>query len=106
MYIQVIIRYKISQFGIFVNGGYNSIVGSKLRTNNEQKILQILLKQVRLEANLRQLDLAGKLNMPQSFVSKYESGERRLDLVELKKICDVIGLSLEEFTKRFEEELK
>lgn len=62
-----------------------------------------LLKQVRLEAKLRQVDLAKRLRLPQSFVSKYESGERRLDLLELQQVCDALGISLQEFVKRFED---
>ena len=61
-----------------------------------------LLRQVRVEAGLRQVDLAKKLRQPQSFVSKYESGERRLDLLELHQVCNAVGTSLEEFVKRFE----
>jgi transcriptional regulator with XRE-family HTH domain len=51
------------------------------------------------------VDLARRIGQPQSFVSKYESGERRLDLVELREICDAVGVSLEVFVRRFEESL-
>jgi len=61
-----------------------------------------LLRQVRIEAGLRQVDLARKLRRPQSFVSKYESGERRLDLLELSQVCKALGTSLGDFVKRFE----
>ena len=40
------------------------------------------LKQARVEAGLTQTAVAAKLKKPQSFVSKFESGERRLDFVE------------------------
>jgi transcriptional regulator with XRE-family HTH domain len=63
-----------------------------------------LLRQARLDAGLRQADLARKLGEPQSFVSKYESGERRLDLLELREICAALGLSLTEFVRRLEGE--
>lgn len=62
-----------------------------------------LLRQLRVEARLRQADLAERLGRPQSFVSKYESGERRLDLVELRDICSILGIPLAEFVQRFEE---
>lgn len=61
-----------------------------------------LLRQIRAEAGLRQVDLAKRLRQPQSFVSKYESGERRLDLLELKQVCIALGISLRDFIKRFE----
>ncbi len=40
-----------------------------------------------------------------SFVSKYESGERRLDLIELREICEALKISLADFVNRFEESL-
>ncbi len=51
---------------------------------------------------MRQVDLANRLQRPQSYVSKYESGERRLDLLELKQICCALGTSLEEFVRKLE----
>lgn len=71
----------------------------------DQEKLQTLLRQVRVEAGLNQTELAQQLGSPQSFVSKYEMGERRLDLLELRQICRVVGVSLEEFIRRFEESL-
>ncbi|HEY4313044.1 MAG TPA: helix-turn-helix transcriptional regulator [Pirellulales bacterium] len=68
----------------------------------EQQKLQELLRQVRLGAGLRQQDLAEKLAQPQSFVSKYEAGERRLDLLEVRAICAAVGISLREFVDRLE----
>ena len=67
-----------------------------------QKKLQALLRQIRAEAGLSQANLAQKLSQPQSFVSKYESGERRLDLIEIKKVCSATGIPLKKFIERFE----
>lgn len=53
--------------------------------------LKSLLVEARLSAGLTQVELAEKLARPQSFVSKYERGERRLDLVELLEVADAIG---------------
>lgn len=68
----------------------------------EKKRFLSLLRQMRLDAGLRQADLARKLGEPQSFVSRYESGERRLDVLELKQICGVLGVSLADFINRLE----
>jgi transcriptional regulator with XRE-family HTH domain len=75
-------------------------------TSKEERVLQTLLSNLRSEANLRQVDLADRLGKPQSFVSKYESGERRLDLIELREICRVLEISLSDFVKRFESEIE
>jgi transcriptional regulator with XRE-family HTH domain len=64
--------------------------------------LVALLRQIREEAGLRQVDLAERLNRHQSFVSKYETGERRLDLVELRDICDACEIALSILVHRFE----
>jgi len=67
-----------------------------------QAVLQSLLRQTRLDAGMRQIDLAHRLGHPQSFVSKYESGERRLDLIELQQICEALDTTLAEFVGEFE----
>jgi transcriptional regulator with XRE-family HTH domain len=61
-----------------------------------------LLRSVREEKGLHQTDVAMALGHPQSFVSKYESGARRLDLLELKDVCDAMGVELSVFVRRFE----
>ncbi|MES1949652.1 helix-turn-helix domain-containing protein [Salinisphaera sp. S4-8] len=50
-------------------------------------MLKVLLKQRRLSRGITQQELARKLGKPQSFVSKYESGERRLDVEEFINVC-------------------
>lgn len=72
---------------------------------DEQKQLQLLLKELRKEAKLSQQELADRIGKPQSFVSKYESGERRLDILELRNICESLETSLLDFVKRFEEHI-
>lgn len=54
----------------------------KTITTREHGVLVGVLRELRLTAGLRQSDVAERLDVHQSFVSKYESGERRLDLVE------------------------
>lgn len=75
----------------------------KNRRGQEQAILQTLLRQIRQEAGLRQQDLATRIGELQSFVSKYESGERRLDVLELRQICRALGLPLSSFVQRLED---
>ncbi len=60
-----------------------------------------LLRQVRLDAHLTQAQLADALGQTQSYVSKYESAEQRLDLMEIEAICDATGLRLLAFVERY-----
>lgn len=64
-----------------------------------------VLRDARAEADMSQQQLADRLGEPQSFVSKYESGTRRLDLIELREIGIALGLSLDSLIARFEESL-
>jgi transcriptional regulator with XRE-family HTH domain len=50
-----------------------------------------LLIKARKTAHLTQQELAKKLKKPQSFVAKYEGGERRIDVVEFLRITGAIG---------------
>ncbi len=55
-------------------------------------ILQSLLKELRKGKNIRQQELAERLCRPQSYVSKYESGDRNIDLIELIDVCKSLEL--------------
>ena len=72
---------------------------------NQQKKLLVLLRAVRVEAGLTQSELASRLDTDQTFVSKYESGERRLDILELREVCQVIGIDFFAFIRRLDKEL-
>jgi transcriptional regulator with XRE-family HTH domain len=71
-----------------------------------KRVLLALLRQAREEAGVLQTDLARKLSRKQGFVSKYELGDRRLDVLDVADICDVLGISFTEFAKRFDEKRK
>lgn len=65
------------------------------------------LRKARTEAGLTQIDVAKLLNQHQSYISKCESGERRVDVVELMKFAKVYNKSIEFFVyKIFENESK
>ena len=54
--------------------------------------LRTILSEARREASLTQTQVAQKLKRPQSFVSKYESGERQLDVIEFVGVCKALGV--------------
>ena len=66
---------------------------------NVYKTTIIRLKKVRLELGLKQEDVAEKLGKPQSFISKIECGERRLDIAELKELAKLYKKPLDYFVK-------
>ena len=68
-------------------------------TDRYRLFLQLLI-QARQEKNVTQVQLAQMLKKPQSYVSKYESGERRLDVVEFLDITDRLELDAAEFIRR------
>jgi len=64
-----------------------------------QERLQKLLVAQRQAVPLTQLALAARLGRPQSFVSKYETGERRLDVVEFLEVSDALGADASDLLK-------
>jgi transcriptional regulator with XRE-family HTH domain len=58
------------------------------------------LKQAREEAHLTQVQVAKLLSRPQSFVSKSESGERRVDFVELRHLAKIYRKPISFFEPR------
>lgn len=61
-----------------------------------------LLKQARVNADLSQSDVASIFRRPQSFISKCESGERRIDVIELLELCRIYRISSESILKSLE----
>ena len=62
--------------------------------------LTSLLRDERKKAGLTQAKLAKILRRPQSYVSKYERGDRRLDVIEFIEVAQVIGFDLHEFLQK------
>lgn len=62
------------------------------RYHRGEESLRLLLRQKRAEKGLTQAVLAAELDKPQSFVSKYESGERLLSFVETIAVCRALGI--------------
>ena len=61
------------------------------------KMLGQRLRTAREAAGLSQVEAAAQLGKPQSFISKCESGERRLDIIELQVLADLYGQDLNFF---------
>ena len=61
------------------------------RTPQYQKLLK-RLKDARKKSSVTQQELARRLGKPQSYVSKYENGEWRLDVIEFLEVAAALGL--------------
>lgn len=70
--------------------GFN--VSGMFKDDIRRETLRHELREARVRAGLRQLDVALKLGKPQSYVAKVESGERRIDLIEALDLCQVVSL--------------
>jgi transcriptional regulator with XRE-family HTH domain len=65
-------------------------VTKSVHTKNYARFLELLITS-RKDAGVTQDEVAERLNRPQSFVSKYENGERRVDVIEFLEIAQAIG---------------
>src|SRR4051812_1530630 len=67
-----------------------SRVEKSIYTDDYRRLCR-LLHTLRTEAGLTQVQIAERLGVPQSFVSKYEAGQRRLDVIELGNVAEALG---------------
>ncbi|WP_085701244.1 helix-turn-helix domain-containing protein [Pseudomonas sp. B26(2017)] len=72
----------------------------------EHAALLSLLKKYRKAADLTQVQCSKALGRPQSFMSDVESGTRRLDIVQLRDLCKVLGIGLQDLIAELERSLE
>lgn len=96
---------EIFYFGIFHIGILilAQILGMKSIHNKAYQQLLELLRSKRVENGITQEELAHRLGVRQGIVSKIETHERRLDIIELRDICKAIGISFPEFIKQLDD---
>jgi transcriptional regulator with XRE-family HTH domain len=65
-----------------------------MKTIHNHSYVELLanLRRVRMASNISQTELSQKISKPQSFISKIECGERRLDVIELLNICAILNV--------------
>jgi transcriptional regulator with XRE-family HTH domain len=61
-----------------------------IRTKRHKKLIELVLAE-RKQAGIRQVQLAKKLKRSQTWIARLESGERRLDVIELLDLAEAIG---------------
>lgn len=93
-----------------VSYGEGSSESSGKMANDQQNVQNTIQREIligiRVSAQLTQTQLSKKLGHPQSYVSKYESGQRKLTLIEVREIALCCGISLRDFVDLLEKELK
>ena len=72
----------------------------------EYEVLRRLVREARTSAGVTQVDLSSALGRSQSFISDIERGVRRLDIIELRDVCRLIGTDLVQLVRQFEAELQ
>lgn len=72
---------------------------------SENRHVVQLLRDYRAKSGMTQVELAHKLNVTQSYVSKIERGERVLDIIQLRVICHCLGTTLPDFVAQLEARL-
>ena len=70
--------------------------------DREYAVLVHVLRDLRVERGVTQVELAERLHVDQSLVSKVERRERRIDVAELRRVCVALGVPLNDFVARFE----
>lgn len=72
------------------------------RDNPQEEKLRTYLRNQRKKMGLSQVELSEMCNLPQSFVSKYETGERYLTFIEVLMICKLLKINILDLSKEVE----
>ena len=81
-------------------------VSTKSKLAEELKILGEVLVRARQRAGLKQSDVAARLALPASYLSKVENGTRRLDVIELIQIAEAMDADPAEIIQALERALR
>jgi len=80
-------------------------VSTKAKLADELALLGRVLVAARERAGLKQSDVAAKLGLPASYLSKIENGTRRLDVIELIRIAEAMEIDPAEIVSKLQEEM-
>lgn len=81
-------------------------ISTKAKLEKELRVLGEVVAAARQRAGLKQAELANKLGLPASYLSKIENGTRRLDVIELVAIADAMGSNPAEIVSELQQELR
>lgn len=107
--IRKLYRIRLYDFCIKHEHLYPALQGKVIDKSvftEEYEVFLRLLRETRQEAQITQREMAKRLNHHQAFVSRSETGERRLDVIELRVLCKAMGVPFRKFIDRLEAELE
>lgn len=81
-------------------------VSTKTKLAEELRLLGDILARTRERAGRKQSDVAAALSLPASYLSKIENGTRRVDVIELVRIAEAIGVDPAEIVRELQEALE
>jgi transcriptional regulator with XRE-family HTH domain len=81
-------------------------VSTKAKLADEMLTLGRVLVRIRERKGLKQSEVAGRLGLPASYLSKIENGTRRLDAIELIRIGDAMGVDPADIMRELQNELR
>lgn len=64
------------------------------------------LREARERAGFTQREVAARLGKPQSYIHKWEVGERQLNVIDLRNLCEALEISFIEFLQELDDELR
>ena len=73
--------------------------------SDEYAVFARRLREARLTVGLKQTELAARLGKPHSYVSRIENRQIRVDVIELRQICAMLGISFRSFVNELADEL-
>ena len=81
-------------------------VSTKFKLAGELKLLGEVLTRVREREGLKQSEVAGRLGLPASYLSKIENGTRRLDVIELIQIAEAMEVDAADLVREVQKALR
>ncbi|MBX9792232.1 MAG: helix-turn-helix domain-containing protein [Pirellulales bacterium] len=96
--------YSDSDFSIRLHPDQSGEMAKSIFTPEYRRFL-VLLRETRESAGVTQAELAVRLGQTQSLVSKFERGEIRVDVIQLRTICQIVGTTLPAFINSLEKRL-
>ena len=79
-------------------------IRTSLHSKDYKAFLRVL-RRVREEAGITQVELAERLRQTQTYVSKCERGQRRVDVVEFRGFCKQLNVSIDDFMSKLDAEI-